>query len=173
MGRETSALRLNLFASPSPTLLENPSLAILSRHLQGSAQAAALLATRADLEQNWPKRGRRLDASFAQHERTLILRALPLQFQRQEIPADHRLLPPAPCTQSVFSQVYGGSHRHSPGCNMNLLSRLQDSPTSVIFFFCCSIFDSRIIPAPVLSVEIKHPSCSNLSTFFLDFWSQK
>ncbi|EDL94963.1 rCG20466, partial [Rattus norvegicus] len=67
---------------------------------------------------------------------------------------------PTPCTQSVFSQVFGGSHRHSLGCNRNL-SRLQYFPTSMIFFFCCcSIFDSRIIPAPVLSVEIKHPSCS-------------
>lgn len=150
-------------ASPSPALGE-PQLGRLYPDT-----LAALLATRTDLEQKWPRKGRRLDGAFTQHGRTLKLPALPLQLCQQELPADLHLLPPAPCTQSVFSQGSEGRHRHSLGCNVNLLGRLQDSPTSMMVFFCtcCSISDSRIVPAPVLSDEIKHPSCSNLSTFFL------
>lgn len=69
--------------------------------------------------------------------KTALLKGTPLC--HQELPAGHHLLHPshphphpAPraslcCAKPVFSLGHVASHRHSRGCNMNLINHLQDS----------------------------------------------
>lgn len=133
VGLEDSSPQAELVCQPLPKTWRTPAWAILSRHLEGCAQTAALLVTRTDLEQKWPRQGRRLEAAFTQHGRTLNCLPSLSSFASRTSQLTSTFAP-APCTQSVFAQVSEGSHRNSLGCNMSLLSRVQYSPTSMIFF---------------------------------------